>query len=150
MKAYGAGLLSSFGELQVGGCVRETMVLCTAFTYLLPLLQYCLSDKPEVRPFEPAKTALQPYPITEMQPVYFLAESFRDGKEKMRSAMYLSSFQIGHVAATFIMLCSVPFSIVPFSFCLIEPNLSLHTLLPLQVLCLLRPSPVQPPLQSIH
>ena len=89
MKAYGAGLLSSFGELQVGGCVRETMVLCTAFTYLLPLLQYCLSDKPEVHPFEPAKTALQPYPMLGMQPVYFLAESFKDGKEKMRSVTFL-------------------------------------------------------------
>ncbi|KAK7792826.1 hypothetical protein R5R35_006003 [Gryllus longicercus] len=60
LKAYGAGLLSSFGELQ-----------------------YCLSDKPELRPFEPAKTALQKYPITEYQPVYFVAESFENAKEKM-------------------------------------------------------------------
>lgn len=59
-KAYGAGLLSSFGELQ-----------------------YCLSDKPEVRPLEPAKTSLQKYPITEMQPVYFLANSFQDAKERV-------------------------------------------------------------------
>ncbi|XP_049818909.1 protein henna isoform X2 [Aethina tumida] len=60
IKAYGAGLLSSYGELQ-----------------------YCLTDKPEIRMFEPAKTALQKYPITEYQPVYFLAESFEDAKEKM-------------------------------------------------------------------
>ena len=60
MKAYGAGLLSSFGELQ-----------------------YCLTDKPEVRPLDPFKTGLQEYPITEMQPVYFLAESFQDAKEKV-------------------------------------------------------------------
>ncbi|KAL5475617.1 hypothetical protein EMCRGX_G025452 [Ephydatia muelleri] len=60
VKAYGAGLLSSFGELQ-----------------------YCLSDKPEVRPLDPFKTALQKYPITEMQPVYFLAESFQDAQEKI-------------------------------------------------------------------
>ncbi|XP_077999909.1 phenylalanine-4-hydroxylase-like [Glandiceps talaboti] len=59
-KAYGAGLLSSFGELQ-----------------------YCLSDKPELRPFDPAKAAVQPYPITQMQPVYFLADSFEDVKEKV-------------------------------------------------------------------
>ncbi|KAJ9600066.1 hypothetical protein L9F63_009635 [Diploptera punctata] len=60
LKAYGAGLLSSFGELQ-----------------------YCLSDKPDRKPFEPMKTAEQKYPITEYQPIYFVAESFEDAKEKM-------------------------------------------------------------------
>lgn len=61
LKAYGAGLLSSFGELQ-----------------------YCLSDKPEKRSFEPLKTAEQSYPITEFQPVYFVADSFESAKQKMR------------------------------------------------------------------
>ncbi|GAA5800283.1 Biopterin-dependent aromatic amino acid hydroxylase-domain-containing protein [Helicostylum pulchrum] len=61
VKAFGAGLLSSFGELE-----------------------YALSDKPELRPFEPLKTALQKYPITEFQPVYFVAESFKDAQEKVR------------------------------------------------------------------
>ena len=60
IKAFGAGLLSSFGELE-----------------------YCLSDKPELRPFEPQATAIQEYPITTYQPVYFVAESFADAKEKM-------------------------------------------------------------------
>ncbi|KAK2188757.1 hypothetical protein NP493_123g04032 [Ridgeia piscesae] len=60
LKAFGAGLLSSFGELQ-----------------------YCLSDKPEVRPFNPAKTAEQKYPITEYQPVYYVADSFEAAKEKV-------------------------------------------------------------------
>ena len=60
LKAFGAGLLSSFGELQ-----------------------YCLSDKPEKRAFEPFKTAEQKYPITQFQPVYFIAESFEDAKQKM-------------------------------------------------------------------
>jgi phenylalanine-4-hydroxylase len=60
VKAYGAGLLSSFGELE-----------------------YCLSDKPSVLPFDPSKTSIQKFPITEMQPVYFLAESFEDAKEKL-------------------------------------------------------------------
>ncbi|XP_059609359.1 protein henna isoform X1 [Phlebotomus argentipes] len=60
LKAFGAGLLSSFGELQ-----------------------YCLSDKPEVREFDPEKTGLQKYPITEYQPVYYVADSFEDAKEKM-------------------------------------------------------------------
>jgi len=60
LKAYGAGLLSSFGELE-----------------------WCLSGKPELRPFEPAKTGEQKYPITEHQPVYFVTESFEDAKQKM-------------------------------------------------------------------
>ncbi|GFT80116.1 protein henna [Nephila pilipes] len=61
MKAYGAGLLSSFGELE-----------------------YCLSSKPEIREFEPVKTGIQKYPITEYQPVYYLAESFEDAQRKVR------------------------------------------------------------------
>ncbi|XP_013775389.2 protein henna-like isoform X2 [Limulus polyphemus] len=61
IKAYGAGLLSSFGELE-----------------------YCLSDKPEIRPFDPYRTGEQKYPITEYQPVYFLADSFEDAQRKMR------------------------------------------------------------------
>ncbi|KAJ2817547.1 hypothetical protein IWW50_006131, partial [Coemansia erecta] len=41
IRAYGAGLLSSFGELE-----------------------YALTDAPEKHPFEPSKTAIQKYPIT--------------------------------------------------------------------------------------
>lgn len=61
LKAYGAGLLSSFGELQ-----------------------YCLTEKPEHKPFEPEKIALTKYPITEYQPIYFVADSFQSAKEKVR------------------------------------------------------------------
>jgi len=60
LKAYGAGLLSSFGELE-----------------------WCLSGKPELRAFEPEKTGGQKYPITEHQPIYFVTESFEDAKQKM-------------------------------------------------------------------
>ena len=55
--------------------------------------QYCVSDKPEIRPFEPAKAALQPYPMTDMQPVYFLAESFRDAREKIKSVSSFTSYR---------------------------------------------------------
>jgi phenylalanine-4-hydroxylase len=48
------------------------------------LRQYCLTDKPQHRPFEPALTAEQDYPITEYQPVYFVSESFEDAKQKVR------------------------------------------------------------------
>ncbi|POI21931.1 hypothetical protein CIB84_014322, partial [Bambusicola thoracicus] len=60
LKAYGAGLLSSFGELQ-----------------------YCLSNKPEIRPLVLENTSVQKYSVTEFQPTYFVAESFNDAKEKL-------------------------------------------------------------------
>eukprot|EP00095_Tigriopus_kingsejongensis_P007362 maker-scaffold706_size108852-snap-gene-0.19 protein:Tk07362 transcript:maker-scaffold706_size108852-snap-gene-0.19-mRNA-1 annotation:"protein henna" len=60
LKAYGAGLLSSFGELE-----------------------YCLSDKPEIRAFDPEKTGVQKYPITEYQPIYYVTESFENAQLKM-------------------------------------------------------------------
>ncbi|KAF9347212.1 hypothetical protein BGX26_001287 [Mortierella sp. AD094] len=61
IRAYGGGLLSSFGELE-----------------------YCLSDKPEIRPFEPTKVAQQKFPYSEYQPVYFVTESFKDAKMRVR------------------------------------------------------------------
>jgi phenylalanine-4-hydroxylase len=60
LKAYGAGLLSSFGELE-----------------------YALSSKPEIREFDPEMTGTQKYPITEYQPVYFATNSFEDAQRKM-------------------------------------------------------------------
>lgn len=47
-------------------------------------MQYCLSDKPEVQPLVLENTAVQPYPVTEFQPRYYVAESFKDAKEKLR------------------------------------------------------------------
>jgi len=61
VRAYGAGLLSSFGELE-----------------------YCLTDKPQLKPFDPFEACKQKYPITEYQPLYFVAESFQSAQEKMR------------------------------------------------------------------
>ena len=61
LKAYGAGLLSSFGELE-----------------------YCLSGKPQLLAFEPPKTAVQEYPITQYQPIYYVADSFEDAKSRVR------------------------------------------------------------------
>ncbi|KAI6240566.1 Phe-4-monooxygenase [Aphelenchoides fujianensis] len=60
LKAYGAGLLSSFGELE-----------------------YCLTDKPEICAFDPSVTSVTKYPITSFQPKYFVADSFTDAKNKL-------------------------------------------------------------------
>ena len=53
--------------------------------FSLPVLsQYSLSSKPQLLPFDPFKACTQKYPITEYQPLYFVAESFKDAKEKVR------------------------------------------------------------------
>lgn len=60
IKAYGAGLLSSFGELE-----------------------HAMSDAPQFLPFDPSKTGETKYPITQYQPLYYVAESFQDAQQKM-------------------------------------------------------------------
>lgn len=61
-KAYGAGIMSSFGELE-----------------------YCVSDKPTYKPLNPYVIAQDHinFPISEVQPVYFVAESFAKAKEQI-------------------------------------------------------------------
>jgi len=61
-KAFGAGLLSSFGELE-----------------------YSMGPKPEIRPWDPFKAAEQEYPITTYQPIYYIADSFESAKESMQA-----------------------------------------------------------------
>ena len=61
-KAYGAGILSSFGEFE-----------------------WAFSDKPQFYPLDCEEVAEnhRDFPISSVQPYYFLAESFADSKEKI-------------------------------------------------------------------
>jgi phenylalanine-4-hydroxylase len=74
-KAYGAGLLSSFGELEYA----------------------CSTDhpgadvKPVIKDWDPETAATQEFPITTYQPTYFLASSLSDAKQRMRT--YCESLQ---------------------------------------------------------
>jgi phenylalanine-4-hydroxylase len=61
IKAYGAGLLSSFGELEYACAKREA----------------------ELRPWDPGDAAHREYPITEYQPLYYVAESLPDARARM-------------------------------------------------------------------
>ena len=61
-KAYGAGILSSVGELE-----------------------YCVTDEPELRPLDPYEIAQNhlTFPISSMQPLYFVAHSFEKAKAQI-------------------------------------------------------------------
>lgn len=65
LKAYGAGLLSSFGELEWA---------CSGAG----------DKKPFYVPWNPAKASATDYPVTEFQPLYFVAENLNDAKVRMR------------------------------------------------------------------
>ncbi len=60
LRAYGAGLLSSFGELE-----------------------HALSGKVEIRPFDPWSAKDTAYPITSYQPLLWSVNSIREAFEKM-------------------------------------------------------------------
>lgn len=63
LKAYGAGLLSSYGELEYA----------------------CAGGEAELREWDPAAAAEQDFPITEYQPVYFVAPSLQEAKARMQA-----------------------------------------------------------------
>jgi phenylalanine-4-hydroxylase len=62
LRAYGAGLLSSFGELE-----------------------HCLSGEVEIHPFDPDRAKDTQYPITTYQPLLWEVGSIGEAFEKMES-----------------------------------------------------------------
>uniref|UniRef100_A0AAF5PX54 Biopterin-dependent aromatic amino acid hydroxylase family profile domain-containing protein n=1 Tax=Wuchereria bancrofti TaxID=6293 RepID=A0AAF5PX54_WUCBA len=68
LKAIGAGLLSSYGELM-----------------------HACSDKPQHEAFDPQRTALQKYEDFDYQPLYFVADSIFDAVTKLR--VFAQNFQ---------------------------------------------------------
>jgi phenylalanine-4-hydroxylase len=69
-KAYGAGLLSSFGELEYACSPNRPAG--------------GVMERPVIRPWDPNVACSAAFPITTYQPTYFLAESLSDAKEQMR------------------------------------------------------------------
>lgn len=61
VRAYGAGILSSPGELE-----------------------YCLTNKPKLLDWDPFTAATLDFPITTYQPTYFVADDFRDAQKKLK------------------------------------------------------------------
>ena len=81
-KAYGAGLLSSFGELEYACAPRPPAAAGSGTGAGAGALA---ERAPEFRAWEPAKAAQQTYPITTYQPVYYVADSLADAKSRMRA-----------------------------------------------------------------
>eukprot|EP00525_Craspedostauros_australis_P004294 CAMPEP_0198111014 /NCGR_PEP_ID=MMETSP1442-20131203/2997_1 /TAXON_ID= /ORGANISM="Craspedostauros australis, Strain CCMP3328" /LENGTH=522 /DNA_ID=CAMNT_0043767291 /DNA_START=318 /DNA_END=1886 /DNA_ORIENTATION=- len=71
-KAYGAGLLSSFGEIKHA---------CSGH---VPDNDDSAQEVPQMVDWDPAAAAAQDFPVTTFQPVYFVAQSLADAKQKMR------------------------------------------------------------------
>ncbi|KAJ7411409.1 Tryptophan 5-hydroxylase 2 [Pitangus sulphuratus] len=113
LRAYGAGLLSSIGELKrlkLDILVTENLCIVgteqhhttsrhslhegpdkvqnvqKAFVGLCSRVEkkHALSDKANVKAFDPKTTCLQECLITTFQEAYFVSESFEEAKEKMR------------------------------------------------------------------
>jgi phenylalanine-4-hydroxylase len=65
LKAYGAGVLSSFGEMQ-NACVDPDR-----------------NDAPQYLKWDPVVASKTSYPITTYQPTYFVADSLADAKDRL-------------------------------------------------------------------
>jgi phenylalanine-4-hydroxylase len=76
IKAFGAGVLSSFGEIE-WACSDQPSEECREMGSVGAL------ERPQILPLDPTHAAKQPYPITTYQPVYYCAESMDDAKEKI-------------------------------------------------------------------
>jgi phenylalanine-4-hydroxylase len=76
VRAFGAGLLSSFGELE-WSCAREPSEECRQAGGLADL------ERPEIRSLDPTIAGKQAFPITTYQPLYFCADSLQDAKTKI-------------------------------------------------------------------
>lgn len=78
VKAFGAGLLSSFGEIE-WACSSQPSEECRrngGLDVAVPV--------PEKVDYDPFRAATQQYPITTYQPLYFVAESLGAVKDRIR------------------------------------------------------------------
>jgi len=76
VKAFGAGLLSSFGEMEWSSSHTPSQECRDSGSM-------SHQERPVLKPLDPAVAAKEPYPITTYQPVFFVAESLTDAKRKI-------------------------------------------------------------------
>ncbi|KAL3183549.1 hypothetical protein MRX96_033657 [Rhipicephalus microplus] len=95
IRAYGAGLLSSVGELKVRGDFnfRHCDHRSSQGDFSQVNKSTRCQGKPAILPFQPETTAVQKYQDLEYQDTYFLAESFHDAREKLRQYVARANFR---------------------------------------------------------
>ena len=65
--------------------IKCTYMICQYVIFAFVIRQNCSSaGKPELKPFDAAAAAVQPYQDETYQGVYFVTESFDDMKERVR------------------------------------------------------------------
>merc|ERR1711862_541432 len=80
VKVMGAGILSSFGELE-----WSAAKLPSADCIRMGGLAEKKLKHPRLLPFDPKMAADQPYPITTYQPLYFVGDSLEMVKQQITS-----------------------------------------------------------------
>ncbi len=84
VRAYGAGLLSSYGELLHSLSEKPGTYIVGPGSQLKDSLITCILNAIEYREFEPSGAAVQEYDDQAYQDIYYVAESFPDAMEKFR------------------------------------------------------------------
>eukprot|EP00747_Dinoflagellata_sp_TGD_P167189 gnl/TRDRNA2_/TRDRNA2_191171_c0_seq1.p1 gnl/TRDRNA2_/TRDRNA2_191171_c0~~gnl/TRDRNA2_/TRDRNA2_191171_c0_seq1.p1 ORF type:complete len:478 (-),score=67.79 gnl/TRDRNA2_/TRDRNA2_191171_c0_seq1:378-1811(-) len=83
-KAYGAGILSSFGELE-WACSKTPSFECRQAGGLQVYEKFATQSHPEMNPLQASVASKTAFPITTYQPKYFAAPSLPDAKEEVMS-----------------------------------------------------------------
>ena len=93
----GAGLLSSFGELE-WACDESPGIECRRMGGLLEEGSAHVDlMKPRKLPFDPKVVANVSYPVTTFQPVYFVGESVEEVKRKTNECVSSSRVDSWHI-----------------------------------------------------
>jgi phenylalanine-4-hydroxylase len=82
IRAYGAGVLSSFGELE-WACASQPSLECREMGGLMAYEKFRDVLRPEISSLEASVVSKTPFPITTYQPRFFASPSLNDAKQEV-------------------------------------------------------------------